>query len=835
MALKPLNSVAGFSVGETPANIILANGDITTTNITTTGISNLNSIGNVKISGGSSGQVISTDGAGNLSYISIDSAALNNGNSNVRVFANSNVTISVGGTANVATFTSTGMNVAGYVSAGNITANGNVSVNNYIVTPSTVDLIVAPATQITRFYSNVNPFSGGYSLGNSLARWDNVFANTANIAGNVSAGNVLTDHLLYANGQPWDLQEAAGSNNEIQYNDNDNFGASANFTFNPSTNLLTVNGNAQFNNANLGNLAIANFVNVASNTITNNLEVNLEITGNTANFSGNIYALNFVGNISGNLTVPGSNTGVVFNDDGLANSTLGFTFDKTSNAITANGNLTVNNANLGNLAYANFINVSSNLQVTDTANVGNLRTDNLLYANGQPWDLQEAAGSNTQIQYNDGANDFGASANLTYDDATQQFTVLGNAQFNNANLGNLASANFIDITSNLITNNLTVNLELSGNTATFTGNLEAGNLSTSGSGGDITMSGGNITGANVVSANTFTGNTFNVSSLVNGTSNIVINLNGNVNTSVAGTQDVLVVSSTGANIVGFVEANGTISAGAFSGVSLTSNTGNLLLQSEQSGDSYVQILAHGNGVVDVGNFRIQSLAEPNAASDAATKYYVDSVAQGLDPKASVHAASNAAISVSYTYNNGTSGVGATLTASTNGVLVLNGESITLGQRVLIKNEAGAFVNNTTPSAAFNGIYVMTTEGTISVPWVLTRAVDFDVNNEMYGAFVFVETGSGQADTAWVCTNNSATPITIGTTQILWSQFAGGGTYTGSNGISVIGTVISANIDGITTEISGGNIVVKANAQFTTPNIGVAIGTSLDLTGNLLKY
>ena len=51
MALKPLNSVAGFSVGETPSNIILANGDVTTTNITTTGVANLNAIGNVKVKG----------------------------------------------------------------------------------------------------------------------------------------------------------------------------------------------------------------------------------------------------------------------------------------------------------------------------------------------------------------------------------------------------------------------------------------------------------------------------------------------------------------------------------------------------------------------------------------------------------------------------------------------------------------------------------------------------------------------------------------------------------------------------------------------------------------
>ena len=84
------------------------------------------------------------------------------------------------------------------------------------------------------------------------------------------------------------------------------------------------------------------------------------------------------------------------------------------------------NANLGNLATANFVNVSSNLFVTDTANVGNLRTNNLLYANGQPWDLQEAAGGNTQVQFNDGNNNFGASTNFTFDDATSNLTVVGN-------------------------------------------------------------------------------------------------------------------------------------------------------------------------------------------------------------------------------------------------------------------------------------------------------------------------------------------------------------------------------------------------------------------------
>ena len=100
MALKPLNSVAGFSVGETPANIILANGDVTTNNITTTGKANLNAIGNVIITGGTNTQVIQTDGAGNLSFVTINTSLLANGNSNVQVLANGNITFSSAGTAN---------------------------------------------------------------------------------------------------------------------------------------------------------------------------------------------------------------------------------------------------------------------------------------------------------------------------------------------------------------------------------------------------------------------------------------------------------------------------------------------------------------------------------------------------------------------------------------------------------------------------------------------------------------------------------------------------------------------------------------------------------------
>ena len=142
MAIKPLNSVAGFSVGETPSNIILANGDITTTNITTTGVSNLNSIGNVKISGGTNGQVIQTDGSGNLSFVTISTSGVSNG-SNSGIFSSGAVPFAAlwaigggkggggatGGNINLGSNTLTLVNAAATF-AGNISGTGNLILTN---------------------------------------------------------------------------------------------------------------------------------------------------------------------------------------------------------------------------------------------------------------------------------------------------------------------------------------------------------------------------------------------------------------------------------------------------------------------------------------------------------------------------------------------------------------------------------------------------------------------------------------------------------------------------------------------------------------------------------
>jgi len=111
----------------------------------------------------------------------------------------------------------------------------------------------------------------------------------------------------------------------------------------------------------------------------------------------------------------------------------------------------------------------------------------------------------------------------------------------------------------------------------------------------------------------------------------------------------------------------------------------------------------------------------------------------------------------------------------------------------------------------------------------------DTPSQFYGAFTFVEDGTVYKASGWVCTNTAdATPITIGTTAVTWSQFSGAGSYTQGNGIAITGTVISTRINTGNLQYDGsGNLQVSSYANLTYPNIGSATGTTLSLTGNLV--
>ena len=157
------------------------------------------------------------------------------------------------------------------------------------------------------------------------------------------------------------------------------------------------------------------------------------------------------------------------------------------------------------------------------------------------------------------------------------------------------------------------------------------------------------------------------------------------------------------------------------------------------------------------------------------KSYVDSVANGLDVKASVRVATTADLSATYNNSNGT------LTANANGAISVDGVSLVLNDRVLVKDQT---------TQTQNGFYKVTTVGSGSAAFVLTRTPDANEASEITGgAFTFVEEGTANADNGYVATHNGIP--TLGTTNITFDQFSGAGQIAAGNGLTKTGNTIDA--------------------------------------------
>jgi hypothetical protein len=176
--------------------------------------------------------------------------------------------------------------------------------------------------------------------------------------------------------------------------------------------------------------------------------------------------------------------------------------------------------------------------------------------------------------------------------------------------------------------------------------------------------------------------------------------------------------------------------------------------------------------------------DPAAATDIANKRYVDEVAEGLEAKPAVELATTG--NLVSTYDNGVSGVGATLTSTTNGAFPTI-DGVTLTSTVLGSN--GVLVKNQTTSAQ-NGRYNLTTVGDAGTPWVLTRCPLCDESSEIPGAFTFVKSGTLFGGTGWVQTVLDPATFVIGTDAIIVVQFAGAGAFTAGTGLTLTGNVFS---------------------------------------------
>lgn len=206
-------------------------------------------------------------------------------------------------------------------------------------------------------------------------------------------------------------------------------------------------------------------------------------------------------------------------------------------------------------------------------------------------------------------------------------------------------------------------------------------------------------------------------------------------------------------------------------------------------DSVVQAnrldeMAAPTSSVSFNSQEITNVADPTSAQSAATKAYVDAVKTGLDVKDSVRAATVSSITLANTQT-------------------IDGVSLSAGDRVLVKNQS---------TASENGLYVVVDGGS----W--TRATDFDSSTEVTsGAFVFVESGSTNSDAGFTLTTDGS--ITVGTTELAFTQFSGAGSISAGTGLSKSGTTISADIK------SNGGIVTESN------ELAVDLGAS-SITGTL---
>ena len=541
----------------------------TLTGLTIAGKTDLSTVGNVKITGGTTGQYLQTDGTGNLSWVTISSATISTGSSNVVVNNDGNVTISSGGTANVLLVSSTGVSVKG-----DLTDVGNGTMN---------------ALSITGTFASTNSTSGALKVAGGVGIVGNIYgAANLNIAGMSTLTNVTINGNLVAGNANFSLPVNITS-------PADSTSASTGAL------ILTAGGLGVYGNINAGldvkgttltgNITTAAQPNITSlGTLTS---LNVSGTGNVANANVGNLVVNKLSNLgpAGNITITGGSSGQYLSTDGTGNlswqsaaSTNSIVNGSSNVTVNNDGNVTVSSSGSSNVVIVNgtavnvygTFNVSqetslNTLSITSTTESTSYDLGSLVSAGGlgvagnSIFNKNLSVNGNTALGYTSISNDLHVNGNTVIEkpvritsptdsispsDGALILTLGGLGVYGNINSG-------MDVSGVTLSGNLTTSAQPN---ITSVGTLTS--LAVTG-----TITAGNLTGATLVSATRLTGTLTTASQ---------------PNITTVGTLTDLAVS--GNTTTGNLSVSGNTNLGAVANITITGGSSGQYLQTDGTGN-----------------------------------------------------------------------------------------------------------------------------------------------------------------------------------------------------------------------------------------------------------
>lgn len=512
-------------------------------------------------------------------------------------------------------------------------------------------------------------------------------------------------------------------------------GTASNITATSNSTLTTLSSLSLPGSQVTGNITgnAANITATSNSTLTTLSSLSLPGSQVTGNISGN------AANVTGTVAIANGGTGQV---------TAATAFNALNPMTTT-----------GDLIYESATGVSSRLAIGSTNQI-------LTVIGGIPsWQPAAASGANTTL------------SNLTSPTAINQ-ALLPDTDLTR-NLGSATDRWNALFTASVNSGNQPITLQTGNVTGTASGtvSINSGNVSGTGASGQLNMGTGStasgasgsitlISGFPSSGSSSGTVSIGSASSSTAGSGLISISSGAQSTSGTSGSMQIATGQAASGASTGVVSlASGTVNAGSgnsgtvtiSSGNTSAGNSGTVTISSGTAGGTRGSIVLNGSSI-NASTTQIHNVVDPSSAQDAATKNYVDTSLAALNPADAVYAATIGS-NIAGTYINGVAGVGATFTTTATGTFTIDGVTPPLNARILIKDQTSGFQN---------GVYNITTLGTIGVSTVFTRSLDYNTASEMNSAgLIPVINGTLNALSSW---QQVATITTVGTDSLVFNEF-----------------------------------------------------------------